>query len=348
MAKAPRVSRLLEMVSLLQGGGGGWTAPALAERFGVSRTRVFNDVRALRQAGVPILRSQTGYRIAPSFFLPSLQLTPQEVIALIFPGELFPASVRDGDVLQGARSKLLGCLPPPLRASAQELLAHTQVALPTAGVNPAVFDEVRDAVAQRRRIAIIYSGRRTENLRRLEVDPYGVAFRKHAWYLVAYSVTHREIRKFRVSRIGAAEPTPLHFTLPKDFSLEAFFEGSWYVFGGELQEVGIRFSPAVARLIRERVPHPGQTLQTFSDGTLFYRARVRDLDEVAWWLVQYGEEAVVVYPAALREKVVALALGVLRAHSVAAPRLPRRYPQASAEPADRVGEPDREPPRPRA
>ena len=347
MGRTPRVSRLLEMVSLLHGGGG-WTAPALAERFGVSRTRVFNDVRALKDAGVPIASSPAGYRIAPSYFLPSVQLTPQEVAALLMPGDVFATGEQGSEVLHSARSKLLSCLPAPLRASATELMERTRVDLPASAVNPAVFEDVRDAVASRRRIAIIYSGRSREALRRLEVDPYGLAFRKHAWYLVAYSLTHREVRKFRVSRIGAVELTPLHFSVPKDFSLDAVFENSWYVFGGEPQEIGIRFGPAVARLVRERIPHPGQTFQTFSDGTLFYRARVSNLDEVAWWLVQYGAEAEVVYPPALRDREIALALGVLRAQGALPVRGRRAYPEAPAAAADLVAEPEHRPPRPRA
>ncbi len=347
MAKTPRVSRLLEMVSLLQAGPG-WTAPALAERFGMSRTRAFNDIRALKDAGVPVQSTSSGYRIDPSFFLPALQLSVGELLALLFPEETFGVPGSNGELLRSARCKLLSCLPRPIRASAEELMARTSVALPTAGVNREVFEEVRAAVAERRRIAIVYSGRTTQALRRLEVDPYGVAFRKHAWYLVAHSVTHGGVRKFRVSRIGAVERTPLHFTVPRDFSLEAFFAGSWYVFGGDPQEIGIRFSPAVARLIRERVPHPGQTIQTFSDGTLFYRAPVRNLDEVAWWLVQYGAEAEVVYPPALREKVIALALGVLRAHDVKGvrPRIP--YPEAPTIPTHVAAELEPGPPHPRA
>ncbi len=341
MAKAPRVSRLLEMVSLVQGGSG-WTAAALAEHFGVSCTRIFNDVRALKQAGVPIRGSVAGYSIDPSFFLPSLRLTPGEVAALLFPGELFPAAEH---VARSARSKLLACLPPALRASAQELLARVSVALPTAEVNATVFAEVSEAVAARRRIAIVYSGRHSDELRRLEIDPYGLAFRKHAWYVVAFSVAHREVRKFRLSRIAAVERTPLHFTVPKDFSLEKVFEGSWYVFGGEPQEIGLRLSRRVARLVRERVPHPGQTFQALADGSVLYRASVRNLDEVAWWLVQYGGEAVVSYPAALRDRVVALARGVLEAHGLAAaPPLRHPYPEAAGCLAGLVGEPEQQPP----
>ena len=347
MSKTPRVSRLLEMVSLLQAGPG-WTAGSLAERFGVSRTRIFNDVRALKDAGVPVASSPAGYRIAPAYFLPSLRLSPEEVAALLFPEGALLGAERSQEVLLSARCKLLSCLPGPLRASAEEWMARSSVVPPTAGVNPAVFAAVRQAVAERRRITIIYSGRTTEALRRLEVDPYGVAFRKHARYLVGFSAAHREVRKFRISRIGAVESTPLHFSVPKGFSLEEFFLGAWYVFGGEPQEVGIQLSPRVARLVRERIQHPGQTFQTFSDGTVFYRARVRNLDEVAWWLVQYGGEAVVVYPAELRQKALELARGVLRAHGAGGVRTPQAYRRFSDEPAELVAEPPLKPRPPRA
>ena len=115
--KAQRVSRLLEMVTLLQAGDG-WTAHALSERFGVSQRRVFNDIRALRDAGVPVRRSRTGYRIAASFFLPSLQLTTEEVLALLFPLETQTGALASEAVRRSARAKLLRCLPAPLRAEA--------------------------------------------------------------------------------------------------------------------------------------------------------------------------------------------------------------------------------------
>ena len=62
-----RVSRLLEIIIALEAGGE-WHAANLAERFGVSRTRIFNDIRELREAGVPVRRTRAGYRIDASFF----------------------------------------------------------------------------------------------------------------------------------------------------------------------------------------------------------------------------------------------------------------------------------------
>jgi predicted DNA-binding transcriptional regulator YafY len=338
MGKAQRVARLLEMVTLLQSGSG-WKAGSLAERFGVSRTRVFNDVQALRQAGIPVRSTSSGYTIAPSFFLPSVRLTPPEVLSLLLSSELFPGGIGE-EVHRSAREKLMLLLPEPLRASAQELMKRMSIALPTAGVDAAVFAALRDAVAARRRVAILYLAREAEDPERLELEPYGVAFRKHAWYLVGYSVTHRGVRTFRVSRVRQVEPLPVRFTVPEDFSLEERFKGAWYVFGGEPQEIDLRFSRHVARLVRERAPHPGQVIQTLSDGSILYRARVRNLDEVAWWLVQYGGEAEALRPAVLREKVVELARGVLARYGLRDGLAAQAYRESEGETGARVAEPE--------
>jgi proteasome accessory factor B len=252
----------------------------------------------------------------------------------------------DRRVYQGARAKLLSCLPAPLRASAEDLLRRTSVVVPTSGAEAGIFEQLRGAVADRRRIAIVYSERMSGRVERLEVDPYGLAFRKHAWYMVAHSLKHREVRKFRMSRVTAVEPTALHFGVPKDFSVEEYFQGAWYVFGGRPQEIGLRFSPRVAQLVRERRPHPGQQIQTLSDGTIFYRAVVKNLDEVAWWLVQYGGEATVIHPAELREKVVALASGTLAQYGMTVLRQGPRYPEVESDLDGRVGEQEDEPPIP--
>lgn len=334
MSKAQRVARLLEIVTLLQTGEG-WTARRLAERFGISRTRIFDDLRALREAGIPVRTTRAGYRIDPSFFLPSVQLTPHELLALLSPGELFADGPYDHEVLRSARSKLLCCLPEELQAGAAELLHRTSVAVPTADVQDEDFETLRKAVSEHRRVVVLYESR-TSPPRTLEFDPYGLAYRRHAWYCVGYSVAHGEVRKLRVSRIRSIELTALHFPVPDDFSVDEQFTGAWLVFGGEPQEVVLRFSGRVARYVRERPPLPGRRIQPLGDGAILFRAEVNSLDEVAWWLVQYGGDVTVVRPDALRAKVVGLAEGILAAN--AAGRRPYAMPGEGAEP--RAAEPD--------
>lgn len=322
MGKAQkRVSRLLEIIIALEAGGE-WRSANLAERFGVSRTRIFNDIRALREAGVPILRTGKGYRIAESFFLPSLCLTPCEVLSLVLPTEFLGSGDASRPAHASARDKLIACLPKPLQGGARDLIHRTSVVVPSVDASGETAAAIREAIMEHCRIVITYTSRYRSDPRPLEVDPYGLAYRKHSWYLLAHSVEHGEVRKFRLSRISAVEPTPLHFSVPEDFSVEACFEGAWYVFSGRPQEVRLRFSPRAARFVRERRPLPGQRIQTLSDGSILFRAEVNELDEVAWWIVQFGGDAFVQHPPALRGKVLAIATSILTRHGLQAPQMP--------------------------
>jgi predicted DNA-binding transcriptional regulator YafY len=316
-----RVSRLLEIIIALEAGGE-WHAANLAERFGVSRTRIFNDIRELREAGVPVRRTRAGYRIDVSFFLPSLRLTPSEVLSLLLPLDLFGVGNGEREVLRTARDKLIACLPDPLQDEARDLVERTSVVMPSTDVDERIRSRVRKAVMERRRIVIAYTDRQSSEPRQLEIHPYGLAFRKSAWYCLAFSPEHGEVRKFRLSRISAVEPTPLRFTVPEGFRVEDCFAGAFYVFSGTPQEIRLRFSPRVARLVRERRPQPGQHIQTLSDGSILYRAQVNNLDEVAWWIVQYGGDACVQQPPELRSRVLALAHGILTRHGLQVPAMP--------------------------
>ncbi|NQT52628.1 transcriptional regulator [bacterium] len=350
MGKAQqRVSRLLEIIIALESGGE-WRSVDLAQRFGVSRTRIFSDIRALRQAGVPIQRTGNGYRIDASFFLASLKLTSREVLSLLLPMEFFGQKDGEHHTHRAALGKLIASMPKALQQGAWELLRRTSVVIPSVDVSDDVAGPVREAVMTRRRLKIEYTGRHWPEPQTLEFDPYGLAFRKHAWYAVGLSSLHGEVRKLRLTRISSVELTPLHFTVPADFSLEQCFEGAFYVFSGEPQEVRLSFSPRVARFVRERRPQAVQHLQTLSDGTLLYHCEVNDLDEVAWWIVQYGGDVYVQHPPELRQRVLDIAKGILARHGAsetttapgAKPPLPYPLPgkRGSGYAAEGGGQPD--------
>jgi len=326
VAKSHRLSRLLEIVSILQGGRT-WNASELAERYDVSRKRLFDDIKAIRGAGIPVRSSRKGYWIDKSFSLPSVKLQPREALALMFPMEQFTCEYAEESVRQSALSKLLTCLKEPLRSSARALLERTNVAVPVSEEDGESFEVFREAVARQKRVQMTYASQESGKTYDMQLDPYALAFRKHAWYVVGHSWRHNAIRTFRISRVRSVELLGLGFTMPDGFSVEERFQGAWYVFSGQPQEIGLKFRPRAARLVRERVSHPGQQIQEFSDGSIYYRARVNSLDEVAWWLVQYGDDAKVVFPPELEDRVVHLARGIVELYGGKVVDPPRPYPR---------------------
>ena len=223
MAKASaRVGRLFELVTLIQSGQGGHAA-ALAERLGVSRTQVFNDLRVLREVGVPIETTPEGYRMGDGFFLPPLDLTDSEAASLLLPSELVGPASGEGGAAQRAREKLLGSLSDESRQRARHLLRHTSVTVPPDGTRRGVLDEIRAALLEQRRVLLTMrpscSGTSGEAR---EFDTYGIAFRRNTWYVVGYSARHDEVRILRIAEIEAVEATPLHYTPPEDLPPEAY------------------------------------------------------------------------------------------------------------------------------
>ena len=218
-ARSGRVSRLLEIVTLLQSRSG-WSATALAEHFRLSRTRIYNDVRALRNAGVPVQASRAGYRIDPAFFMPSLRLTVQEIRALLFPFGLFSGAEIGEKTRLSACTKLLSCLPEPLRTNDEELLRRARLVIPLPTLSDEALATLREAVVHRRRIRIIYPFDLLNHDEEIDIDPCGLEFRGLTWSVIAYSPKDREVRAFDVARIGRIAPTPLHFTTPRDSAVD--------------------------------------------------------------------------------------------------------------------------------
>ena len=66
-----RITRLLRVIGLLQGGRG-HNVRSLAEQSGVSRRTIFRDLDTLRQAGLSIVFDETLDR----YFLPGTQVLP--------------------------------------------------------------------------------------------------------------------------------------------------------------------------------------------------------------------------------------------------------------------------------
>jgi predicted DNA-binding transcriptional regulator YafY len=298
MKRKKRLTRLLEIVLLLQGRPD-WRPKALAEHFGVSQTRIYQDIRELVSAGVPVYFCGDGYKLGDGFSLGPTSLTADEILALLYPGYLFSPEDGPTNVQSLLQAKLTSCLPPSLRGR----FHASRVKVPSGTARGPRFRRLHEAVTERRRLRITYASRASGKTTEREIDPYALIFRRHSWYLIAKCHRRREVRKFRVDRIRSVASTPARFPEPEQFSLEEYTRGWWEVYGGEPVNVAVRFSRRVADLIRGHAPRPGQTIQELPGGEIIYRVEVRGVLEISWWIMQYGPDAEVLEPKELREMV---------------------------------------------
>ncbi len=304
------------------------------------------DKRALRDLGIPLsvepveTEDQLGYRIHPDeYYLPDLDLGEADERALAFA----IAAVQLGG---GAGWDALAKLGGPVSEA-----AYGRAGLTSRGVAPefapvAVLPSlpqlgpIHGALRTRAVLRFDYHGRRRE------VEPYGLAFRGAAWYLVGRDLTAAggaAVRTFRVDRLESEPSTgePAAFDLPAGFDLRQ--EIRLLPWEAAADEAGVPVATLVvdARLARQVTTQVGpDAVSAGEGGGIMVRLPAGDEQAFVSWVVGLGDTAVVLGPPQLRQAVVdrLQALAAQPAAPIAGDHLaerPRVPTPAGGEAADR-------------
>lgn len=261
-----------------------------------SARRMFErDKDALRGLGVPVetrpidaLGDELGYRVDRARYeLPDVDLTPEEVTALAV------ALRAVGD--QPARlalTKLAARAPDPVADVAPPDLPRIDL-----GVDP--VDAVAAAVLERQVVGFGYRSASGEGSQRT-VEPYAVASRRGAWYLVGRDRDRDAVRAFRLDRI-VSRVEPLGpggaFDRPADLDIDEHVGGP-----GEDVEARIAVAPELAW---EAELRGGIATGEEIEGSPVYRFPRANPRRTRAWVVGHGADALVLAPEELRNDVIA-------------------------------------------
>ncbi|MBA3849155.1 MAG: DNA-binding protein [Opitutus sp.] len=168
-----------------------------------------------------------------------------------------------------------------------------------------LFEKLSRAMHGSREVAFDYrkpGGSRTAERRR--VQPYHLANRDNAWYLVGHDLVRGSLRTFALARMKSLAVAEKTFQRPADFSPEKFFGKAFGAFVGTGDyRVIVRFNAAVADQIRERCWHESQETRDLPDGGVEFSVQLGGLDEIVRWILGWGGDAEVVAPQELRNLV---------------------------------------------
>lgn len=314
-----RVYRILRLITLLQSGRS-FTPDELALELEVSRRTVFRDLNMLEMARIPYYFDDTtgGYRISEHFFLPPVNLTLAEALAMLVLTGRMEGQERLPLLSQGSRAavKLQSVLPEPIRTHVGGVIDHISVSLgPLSRHDPSdgVFEQFTTAVASHRVCRLQYESFHDRRVLDLEIHPLRLIFQTRAWYVLAWSAEHRQVRTFKLMRVRKLTVTPRTFKRPRDFSPGDVFGGAWSMIPeGKVYDVHLRFAPKVAGNVAEVQWHRTQQVRLAPDGSADFHVRVDGLGEIVWWILGYGDQVEVVAPAALRVRLAAAAKGMLQ------------------------------------
>lgn len=294
-------TRLISIILMLQRRGT-LKAGELAEELGVSERTIHRYMGMLDEMGIPIYSERGpygGFSLVRGYKLPPLIFTPEEATALYLGAEL----VRDiwgasySDAVVAATAKLDNVLPDALLQEvrqAQRGLLVTGWLRRDYGPWAPILDDLRRAVARRRRTVLIYQSFRQETTQRT-VDPYTLALQWGNWYLVAHCHLRGDLRTFRVDRIQRVELGSETFEVPASFSAREHLMRMAQERPATYHRVAVRFEPEVAHIVRER-HEEWQDLTEQGDGSVMLAFDASDLAWPCRWVLTYQDKATVIGP----------------------------------------------------
>lgn len=312
MPHATRVHRLLKIISLIRAHPG-MTPARLSAECEVGERQIYRDLNELEAAGIPIAfdHAVAGYRIAGDCFLPPVQLTAEEALAISVLCEHIaqPEQIPFTKPAWAALTKIHATLPQSVREEIARLVGSVVVRTAQATAadgDTSVYEHIQNAITTRRALICRYDSLNpnTPEEEEFDFEPYALFFSVRAWYAVGYHSGRDAIRSLKLSRFTAMKPTARPYEIPPGFSLDKHLGNAWRMMPSDRDyAVVIRFSPAFAESVSETRWHHNQEVEFEEDGAAVFRCTVSGLDEIVWWVLSMGPNCEVIEPPELRERV---------------------------------------------
>jgi predicted DNA-binding transcriptional regulator YafY len=308
---AAQLRRVLQLIPRLADGEEHGIADVAAAA-GVAEAQLLDDLASISERfdtpggfveGVSILVEQETVCVTAREFHRPMRLTMAELCALelglaILRRERTPA---EHGVIDTALERLRGAI---AQVPSNERYDGIRWADLGASGSPEHLSAMRTAIVECRTLELRYrSSAATESMTRI-VAPQSLVFAEHVWYLVASAADGAQ-RFFRLDRVEATRVLDERFE--RDPSIGARVQEAGRAFSSDTaQRMTVRYSPRVARWVAER-----QGLTLAPDGSLTMEHPVADEAWGVRHVLQYGPDAEVLAPEAMRELVTARLRGLV-------------------------------------
>jgi predicted DNA-binding transcriptional regulator YafY len=289
-------SRLLYLITIILNNPG-VNVCQLAEKSGVSERTVYRDIIAISEAHIPVYYDN-GYHILDTTRMPPLNFSSDELIYLYNILKSTSHAAGLGAVASRLADKLRRHLP--------GVLDKTYIDFkPQATDKPIIarnFEKIEKAIKSSKVISLRYTSLNGRSSRR-NIHPYGLAFRRHGWYLIGFCEKRDEVRLFRLVRISFIRMTEKKYTRPVDFSVSDFLDESWGVFRGPLRRYKVRFTGPAAIAVSSTRHHRNEIVEKRGRDTVIYSVEACGEEEFLNWVLSYGKYAELIEPKELRGKI---------------------------------------------
>jgi predicted DNA-binding transcriptional regulator YafY len=309
MSRGAQLARQWKILQHLLTHRRGATVQELVHMVGCHRRTLYRDLDALQEAGFPLHTGQEEgrryWKVMDTYacHMP-IPFNLAELTALYFSRDLLQAMQGSlfADALKSLFEKIRTTLPDDLAEYLNRMGSQIRFGHPTGRRLKdisSIIGLLNKSIGEQLRINMGYKALNQESPAWRKVDPYAIWVFSGTFYLIAYCHQRRDVRIFLLDRIQDIEPTSESFEPPADFDVDEYMEGSLGVFRGKPRTVKLRFSSSLASYIQETLWHPSQTVVEEADGSIILSMKVAVNQELEGWVLRWGEQVCVLYPAEL-------------------------------------------------
>jgi len=291
-------------------------AQDIADKFSISLRTVYRDVKALEEAGVPVIgEAGAGYRLMEGYKLPPVMFNMDEATALLTASKLVQSKTDAGisKHYTAALDKIRAILRHSEKDHIEEIDEHIAVM-----THPAIVHQpqselhlqpILKAIGSSLVIEIKYTSLEKNEITRRKVEPVGIYYLGSHWYLIAWCRLRNDYRNFRTDKI-----TQLTITTESNSKthppLQSFI--NQMSADREVHKVVIDAEPGIVKYLGEQKYYNGFVKEekagdyvrmTFLTGSLMGFSR---------WFMLYGDHAKIVEPVELNDMVSRIAENILK------------------------------------
>ncbi len=307
-----KAQKLVKIVDLMTRRGG-VSSLELMERFDLDGRSLRRYLADLRGLDLPIADEGRGderiISIDPRWRRTGVRLSLAEVLSLHFGRKLF--NFLDGtsfaDDLSGAIERLEPAISRTHRDLARQLdtkfLAVGEHVKDYRGEGSELIDEAVTALVYNNPLAGRY--RKANGVESsYQLHPYTLATFRQGLYLFALDLDARRVKTFALERFtDLVRRRQEYFEFPAAWQPSVHLAHAFGIISGPPEQVRIHFSERVAAYVQERIWHPSQVLQRLADGGVELTLQVAVQVELVSWILGFGDDARVLEPTQLVERV---------------------------------------------
>lgn len=302
-----KLLRYFRIITLIQGKPG-ILARELAERCETTERTIYRDLEAL-SSFVPFTNNGhgKGYTFIGNYSLYPLDWDEKEAMAFsMLPSVLEQVKPILPPGFDSAYEKVMASHQKEKsrrREIAEEVVDVIQMGSPQYRENTTDFlYPIIQAIQTKHSIECIYHTQSRNESSKRKIDPYCLVPRENRFYVAGFCHQKGEIRTFRLSRFREVAVSNDNFD-KGDFNIHHYLKNTWSIErGNQLIHFKIKFSPQIARYVKEEEFFVKPKMTDLKDGSLFFEVTINHDREFLGWLSQYGPDAEIIEPTFYRRE----------------------------------------------